>query len=284
MLDPATLHQPSYDQLYPINALRNLALSQSATPLVLCADGDFIFSEGLQEMLLQPWATQLLQLDAHTQQQQQRHRAALTQDEASASRTLQQQQQQRPVMLVLPVFQLVLQQELPDSERAAVPRNKQQLMQALAAGQVEQFHCGAFPPQRQPIDVATWLAVGSQSTTPAAHDSSRISTAADTAAGSAADQEPNPAAETTAAAAVACAHAYEVKYCEYFEPQGVALKDQLPLFDECFRGYGLNKVQHAWHCDQLGYRFQVRGAEGIVVDTLVSSACRCMMSCLGATA
>jgi hypothetical protein len=258
------LHQPSYDQLYPINALRNLALSQSATPLVLCADGDFIFSEGLQEMLLQPWATQLLQLEAHTQQQQQqqRHRAALTQDEASASRTLQQQQQQqqRPVMLVLPVFQLVMQQELPDSQRAAVPRNKQQLMQALAAGQVEPFHCGAFPPERQPIDVASWLAAGSQSAIPAADDSSLISAAADTAAGSAADHIFYAAVETTCNAA-ACAHAYEVDYCEYFEPQGVALKDQLPLFDECFRGYGLNKVQHAWHCDKLGYRFKVRGAE-----------------------
>jgi hypothetical protein len=228
---------------------------------VLCADGDFIFSDGLQEMLLQPWAAQLLQLETHTQQhhhhhhQQQVDSAALTQEEAAASRTLQQQQQ--PVMLVLPVFQLVLQQELPDSQHAAVPRNKQQLMQALAAGQVEPFHCGAFPPQRQPIDVATWLAAGNQSVMPVGNDPLR-SSAADIAEGAAADRERNAAAQTAAAAA--CAHAYDVKYCEYFEPQGVALKEQLPLYDECFRGYGLNKVQHAWHCNQLGYSFKVRVA------------------------
>ncbi|WIA43319.1 hypothetical protein OEZ86_009817 [Tetradesmus obliquus] len=116
LLDPTASYLPSYDQLYPINALRNLALSQAATPLVLCADGDFIFGEGLQEMLLQPWALQLLQPDIQQQQQQ---------------------QQQQPVML------------------------------------------------------------------------------------------------------------------------GVAVKGQLPLYDEAFRGYGLNKVQHAWHCAQLGYSFQV---------------------------
>jgi hypothetical protein len=254
LLDPGVIYQPSYDQLYPINALRNLALSQAATPLVLCADGDFIFSESLQETLLQPWAAQLLRLQTSSQQQQllQVNQAALMQEEAAASRTLQQQQQ--PVMMVLPVFQLVLPQELPDSQRAAVPRNKQQLAQALSAGQVEPFHCGAFPPQRQPVDVDTWLAAGNQPSTSAAVDALNTS-AADAAAAAAAFS----AARETAAAA--CAHAYEVQYCEYFEPQGVAVKEQLPLYDECFRGYGLNKVQHAWHCNQLGYSFQVRGAE-----------------------
>jgi glycosyltransferase-like protein LARGE len=222
LLDPSTPYEPSYDQLYPINALRNVALSQAATPLVLCADGDFVFSEGLQDMLLQPWAAQLLQLDSLEQQQQQ------------------------PVMLVLPVFQLALQHELPDSKPAALPRNKQQLAQALAAGRVEPFHCGAFPPQRQPIDVDVWLAAGADGCS--THQAAATH-APEEAAGSSAEEK--------AAAAVAYAYAYEVGYCEYFEPQGVAVKQQLPLYDECFRGYGLNKVQHAWHCAQLGYSFKV---------------------------
>ncbi|KAF6265423.1 hypothetical protein COO60DRAFT_1633546 [Scenedesmus sp. NREL 46B-D3] len=257
LLDPGTPYQPSYDQLYPINALRNLAVSQAATPLVLCADGDFIFSEGLQELLLQPWVPRVLQLSHHQQrhvqdqaQQQKIKQAGTRQEDAAASACLQQQQQrQAPVMLVLPVFQCVLQQELPDSQPAAVPRTKQQLAQALAAGQVEPFQCGAFSPQQQPVDVSAWLAAGANPSMPAA--GATASTMAITADAASA------AAEAGDAAAAACVNAYEVEYCEYFEPQGVAVKQQLPLYDERFRGYGLNKVQHAWHCSRLGYSFKV---------------------------
>ena len=58
---PATTPNPSgvdapcnstpYNQLYPINALRNLALSHASTPLVLPVDADFIFSRGLEQQL-----------------------------------------------------------------------------------------------------------------------------------------------------------------------------------------------------------------------------------------
>lgn len=82
----------------------------------------------------------------------------------------------------------------------------------MASGAAEPFHCGAFPPAYQPVDVKEWLAA---------------------------------------------AEPYAVQYVEYFEPQGVAVKAQLPLYDERFRGYGLNKVQHAWHMNKLGYRFKV---------------------------
>lgn len=44
---------------------------------------------------------------------------------------------------------------------------------------------------------------------------------------------------------------------QFWEPQGVAVRHQLPAWDEGFRGYGLNKVQHAWHAAQRGYRFKV---------------------------
>jgi len=57
---------------------------------------------------------------------------------------------------------------------------------------------------------------------------------------------------------LAAVEPYEVQFLEFFEPQGIAAKQQLPLYDECFRGYGLNKVQHAWHMAALGFKFKVR--------------------------
>lgn len=41
-----------YDELYPINALRNLAVRHSGTELVLFCDGDFIPSEGLHDYVV----------------------------------------------------------------------------------------------------------------------------------------------------------------------------------------------------------------------------------------
>lgn len=54
--DPADAPLASipYEQLYPINALRNLALQQATTPVVLPADADFIFSPGLLQQLHTP--------------------------------------------------------------------------------------------------------------------------------------------------------------------------------------------------------------------------------------
>jgi hypothetical protein len=51
---------------------------------------------------------------------------------------------------------------------------------------------------------------------------------------------------------------YDVRYAELFEVHaGVAVKQGLPAFSEAFRGYGLNKQQHAWHAAQLGFTFKV---------------------------
>lgn len=214
-------------------------------------DSDFIISKGLQDTisspdLLQtpgvdnPIQKQQHELDQQVRQQSQQQNDLLA-EQQSQQRThytpqhpeqqspidpqqrhntvdnqqhqLQLQQlEQQPVMLVLPAFQQSLQSELPDTHFAAVPRTKQQLAAALASGAVEPFHCGAFPPAYQPIDIAHWL------------------------------QASEP---------------YAVQYTEYFEPQGIAMKQQLPLYDERFRGYGLNKVQHAWYMNRLGYRFVV---------------------------
>lgn len=54
--------QPSYDQLYPINALRNAAIEQAVTPFVLLTDADFIPSTGLFQDLHTPgsWVSTML--------------------------------------------------------------------------------------------------------------------------------------------------------------------------------------------------------------------------------
>lgn len=40
---------------------------------------------------------------------------------------------------------------------------------------------------------------------------------------------------------------YKVDYAEYYEPYVVACRRQVPLYDERFRGYGLNKISHLLH-------------------------------------
>lgn len=50
----------------------------------------------------------------------------------------------------------------------------------------------------------------------------------------------------------------EVQYLDLFEVHGgISVKQQLPPYSEDFRGYGLNKQQHAWHAAALGFRFLV---------------------------
>jgi hypothetical protein len=56
LLQLNAVHSPTYDQLYPINALRNLALQQVTTPLVLFADADFMFASNLLQQLCSPQA------------------------------------------------------------------------------------------------------------------------------------------------------------------------------------------------------------------------------------
>lgn len=51
---------------------------------------------------------------------------------------------------------------------------------------------------------------------------------------------------------------FELQYVDLFEVHGgISIKQQLPPYSEAFRGYGLNKQQHAWHAAALGFRFTV---------------------------
>lgn len=50
----------------------------------------------------------------------------------------------------------------------------------------------------------------------------------------------------------------ELQYVDLFEVHGgVSVLQQLPPYSEAFKGYGLNKQQHAWHAAALGFRFLV---------------------------
>lgn len=52
-------------------------------------------------------------------------------------------------------------------------------------------------------------------------------------------------------------HPLQLQYHAYWEPFGAGPIASMPLYDERFRGYGLNKQQHTRHLEALGFVFQV---------------------------
>ena len=48
---------------------------------------------------------------------------------------------------------------------------------------------------------------------------------------------------------------YEVVYEECYEPYVIGSRRLLPRYDERFRGYGMNKIQHLYACHAAGLRF-----------------------------
>ena len=64
---------------------------------------------------------------------------------------------------------------------------------------------------------------------------------------------------------------YEARYAEGFEPYVLVRAATCPRFDARFRGYGLNKVQHAFALDALGYRFVVEPDAWVVAGEHAAS-------------
>jgi glycosyltransferase-like protein LARGE len=51
--------------------------------------------------------------------------------------------------------------------------------------------------------------------------------------------------------------AYRVDYEEHFEPYIVVSRSRVPMYDERFRGYGLNKISHLYEVNMRGFDFCV---------------------------
>lgn len=177
-----------YNQLYPINALRNAALQHASTPLILPVDADFIFCQGLQQLLHAPCpgfsildatgeaacddfkATDIAQLAAATASAQPAGAAAavtvaVSGNPSSASGAdvedlslvqqlllSQQLQPNSPVTLVLPAFQLVPQ----ETQSVQPPRTRPNTDAELPTGEPlsgQQGDSSPFVPDHQRLTV-----------------------------------------------------------------------------------------------------------------------------------
>ncbi|KAG2453085.1 hypothetical protein HYH02_002417 [Chlamydomonas schloesseri] len=278
-----------YEHFYPINALRNAALAHARSSHVFLVDGDFIPCAGLREDLLARRAAAPAAAPGGgggggsgggggggaegVSGRGARSLGPVDESDAHA----------RPVMWVVPAFELAAPAavatsseaaggpsggggggvgspqvaavaEVPDEQSAEVPRTLGQLL-SYEAGLPQQggstvlggapgrpvlrpFHCGRYPQPLPSVDYAGWLE--------------------DASAAAAAAAQPQPQPERSEAAQQEGGLQWiEVPYHEYFEPYGVVRRDQVPFYDERFRGYGLNKVQHAYHMAAAGFQFRL---------------------------
>lgn len=171
-----------------------------------------------------------------------------------------------------------------------LPRDKLQLLQAWEQGHVDRFHCGKWAPLQESIDYQLWVQLGSDAAPAAAGSASStgppLSMAAQHGAhaGDGSSSSSIHGGQASAQEDLCCAHtgqgsgnihadsaqaatpvdlqgqAYPAAYHEFWEPVCVVRRAAMPLYDARFKGYGLNKVQHAYHLAALGFRFLVSTA------------------------
>eukprot|EP00850_Spirogloea_muscicola_P020195 SM000209S06374 [mRNA] locus=s209:144545:151960:+ [translate_table: standard] len=119
--------------LYPVNALRNIALSGISTELVILLDADFVPSDGLHQQLTQKEDYEAL-LRATTQEKQ---------------------------LFVIPAFEMhghvTEEWDTVAKKISGRPRNMDQLRTAWEERQVVGFHCQHFPRGHQPTNFETFL-------------------------------------------------------------------------------------------------------------------------------
>jgi hypothetical protein len=184
-----------YDHLYPVNALRNLALRAASTELVLLLDVDFVPSTGAH--------------DAIAKDEQLRHEATHCNS-----------------AFVLPAFE---QHPTEGATFPTIPRAKEEL---VALGEeVSAFHVGHFAKGHAPTNYRKWY---------------------------------NTEHGCSKGATKASMGAYEVQFAEHYEPYVVMAREAVPLYDERFRGYGMNKISHLYAVASQGTRFKVLPAQFVI--------------------
>lgn len=169
---------------YPINRLRNVAVSRAVTDLIFNLDVDFVPSPGLHDRIVA----------------------------AVSAATLATNKEK--VAFVVPAVEITAGNviESLDFSNGDLAAHRA-LRSAMEKGEASPFHVGHYPRGHLPTALnEAWFSASAP---------------------------------------------YEVDYVEGYEPYVVAPREQLPPFDARFRGYGLNKVIHAYAMAAAGFRFMV---------------------------
>jgi len=176
---------------YPINALRNVALSRARSDIVLNLDIDLIPSRRLYQRLTEKHVYDNL----------------FVEDD---------------IVWIVPAF------ELDCVHVKQVPRTRRHLRVLWCAKLASGFQMSHYPPGHRATHHARWLAsLDSQQ-----HDT----------------------------------NGYNVKYEEGFEPYVLCKRENIPIFDERFEGYGKNKTIHSYRLHHSGYTFRVLPPLGFLVS------------------
>ena len=195
----------SYDFLYPINALRNLAIQEADTPYVFFTDADFIPNRDLLQQITAAVANQGGKCANGLQQQQQEQEHQEQQEREKMEQQQQQQQQQG---------EKAKQQEQQHREKAEQQQQQQQQHKqqhqqqwGIKAQEQEQQHRQKGEQQEQQLDQEEEQQEGpqwGQGRDAIAPTSTAATAAADTtSAGSGAGSVTSAAVTTGAAAAAA---------------------------------------------------------------------------------
>ena len=138
-----------YDNLYPINALRNLALHVVATELVLLVDVDFVPSP---QLALLCGATPAPCAQAHACPQH--HTAGTGSNSAQEPVSYAEARSLcgSGAVLVVPAFEVGMESELDE-----LPSTQKDLASLWREGRAEGFHVSKFPKGHSPTDFERWF-------------------------------------------------------------------------------------------------------------------------------
>jgi hypothetical protein len=149
---------------------------------------------------------------------------------ANARRTLRQLRRERCVMVV-PAF------ECRPQPGGGYPADVAAVRALAEAGEARGFHTDYFPQGHAPTDFGQWFARS--------------------AAPSTLPSRPGGAPATAPRAPTPRGGSYAVPFAAGFEPYVLAAREALPLYDERFRGYGMNKISHLHAVHAAGLCFRV---------------------------